>query len=120
MAVWLKVDYLFLLLAFREDDLVDEEENDHGNSAVQDPRHDIVDKVCDKKASHSYPDAVDGVYDTGNNNKRQEIPENLIGNIAFTAENHIPLQRKIDGLADKHGDKVGKEVTHSAVGGIIS
>ena len=77
---------LFCLLAFREDDLIHKEEDDHGDAAVEHGGANVVDEVWHQQPSHRHPDAVDGVDDAGNDAERQQIPAHLICNVAFAAE----------------------------------
>ena len=63
--------------ALREDDLIHEEEDDHGDTAVEDGGADVVDEVRHQQTCHRHPDAVDGVDDADNNAKRQQIPADL-------------------------------------------
>ena len=60
--------WLFSVLlgfAFGEDDLVDEEEDDHRDAAVEHGGADVVDEVGHQQTGHRDPDAVDGVDDAG-------------------------------------------------------
>ena len=50
---------------FREDDLVDKEEDYHRNAAVEHRGSDVIDKVRYQQARNRRPHAVDGVDDAG-------------------------------------------------------
>ena len=65
---------VLLGLAFGEDDLIDEEEDDHRDAAVQDGGADVVDEVGHQQTGHRDPDAVDGVDDAGDDAEGQHIP----------------------------------------------
>ena len=111
---------LFCLLAFREDDLIHKEEDDHGDAAVEHGGANVVDEVWHQQPSHRHPDAVDGVDDAGNDAERQQIPAHLICNVAFAAEHEIALDREVDALTDDHGDHVSTEVGQTSVSGIVA
>ena len=66
------------LLAFREDDFVDKEENDHRHAAVQNRRADIINKVRHQQPGYGNPYAVDGVDDAGDDAERHHIPRDLL------------------------------------------
>ena len=66
------------LLAFREDDFVDKEENDHRHTAVQNRRADVINEVRHQQSGNGDPYAVDGVDDAGDDAERQHIPRNLL------------------------------------------
>ena len=109
-----------MCLAFRKDDLIHKEEDHHGDAAVEHGGADVVDEVRHQQTSHCHPDAVDGVDNAGNDTERQQIPADLLGQIALAAEHKIALDGEVDALADDHGDHVGAEVGQAAVGGIVA
>ena len=106
--------------ALREDDLIHEEEDDHGDTAVEHGGADVVDEVRHQQASHRHPDAVDGVDDAGDDAEGQQIPADLFCQIALAAEHKIALDGEVDALADDHGDHVSAEVGQAAVGGVVA
>ena len=66
------------LPAFREDDFVDKEENDHRHAAVQNRRADVINKVRHQQPGYGNPYAVDGVDDAGDDAESQHIPRDLL------------------------------------------
>ena len=66
------------LPAFREDDFVDKEENDHRHAAVQNRRADVINKVRHQQSGYGNPYAVDGVDDAGDDAERQHVPCDLL------------------------------------------
>ena len=66
------------LPAFREDDFVDKEENDHRHTAVQNRRADVINKVRHQQPGYGNPYAVDGVDDAGDDAESQHIPRDLL------------------------------------------
>ena len=108
------------LPAFREDDFVDKEENDHRHAAVQNGRAEVIDEVRHQQPGYGNPHAVDGVDNAGNDAERQHIPRDLLAQIALAAEHKIALDREVDALANDHGDHVGAEVRQTTVGGIVA
>ena len=113
-------DRLFCGFAFGEDDLVHEEEDDHRDAAVEHRGADVVDEIRHQQTGHSHPDAVDGVDDAGDEAEGQQIPADLLGEVALAAEDKIALDGEIDALADDHGHHVGAEVGQAAVGGVVA
>ena len=102
---------LFLLgLPLGEDDLVDEEEDNHGNAAIQDRGADVIQPRGNEVPGHGHPDAVDGVNHTGDDAERDDVPHALPGDVSLTPEHPAPLDEEVDDLANDHGNHVGGEV----------
>ena len=108
------------LLGLRENDLVDEEENNHRDTAVEHHGTDVVDEVGHEHTGDSYPHAVDGVDDAVDDDEGHDVPGDLPGQVALAAEDEVALDGEVDDLADGHGDHVGAEVAQAAVGGVIA
>ena len=108
------------LLGFGEDDLVDEEENHHRHTAVQNGGADVIDEVRHKQSGYGDPHAVDGVDDAGDDAERHHIPRDLLAQVALAAEHEIALDGEVDALANDHGNHIRAEVRQAAVGGIVA
>ena len=108
------------LPAFREDDFVDEEENHHRHTAVQNRRTDVINKVRNQQPCYGDPYAVDGVDDAGDDAECQHIPRDLLAQIALAAEHEIALNREVDALANDHSDHIRAEIRQPTVGGIVA
>ena len=108
------------LFILREDDFIDEEENHHRHAAVQNRCADVVDKVRHEQPCHGNPHTVDGVDDASNNAKREDIPADLLAQIALTAEHKVALNGEVDALANDHSNHVRAEIRQTAVGGIVA
>ena len=85
------VRLVFLLLSLGEDDFIHEEENDHRDTAVQNGGADVVDEVRHQQAGHCHPHTVDGVDDAGDEAESQQIPADLLGEVALAAEDEAAL-----------------------------
>ena len=65
-----------------EDDFINHEEDHHGDSAVEHSCADVIEPGTHEVTCYRCPDAVDGIYNAGNEAKRQQIPAALIENVA--------------------------------------
>ena len=59
------------LPAFREDDFVDKEEDQHQNVTVEHRSSDVIDKVRHQQARNRHPHTVDGVNEAGDQTECQ-------------------------------------------------
>ena len=83
---------LLLGLALGEDDLVDKEEDHHGDTAVEHHGTDVVDKSGHEQTGHRHPDAVNGVDDAGDDAEGDDVPQDLVGQVALAAEDQVALE----------------------------
>ena len=101
---------LFFFFGFGEDDLIDKEEDYHRYTAVEHGGADIVHPIRHKLARDSHPNTVDGIDDAGNDDKSNQVPQNLIPHIALTAEHQVALNGEINTFTNDHGNHLGYEV----------
>lgn len=114
------VSLCLLGFAFREDDLVDEEEDHHGNAAVEHGGANVIDKVRHQQACNGHPHTVDGVDNAGDQAERHKIPCDLLGQVALAAEHKVALDGEVDAFAHYHGYHVSAEIRQAAMGRVVT
>lgn len=106
----------FLLLSFREDDLIDREVDHHLHAAVNDGDQDVVQCRRKELLAQRHINTHQKAAGDGDKHKGHHIPCDLIPYIALGLKGYIALHREIDTLGQKQGDGKGRKISHAAGG----